>query len=198
MGLRVEARDGTWGGVKAVLNFGAGDLLEIEGEGVSLMLPFTKKVVPLVDLPGGRLVAEACRPRWRRDDDDRQTLDESDPAMSSQTTRWRASVLTIFPEMFPGPLGSRSPARRSRPVSGALDTIDIRKFASSKHASVDDTPFGGGPGMVMRPDVIDAALDAALDGREGDLFQSPRPGAGPGAGARDRGATQGHAALRPL
>jgi 16S rRNA processing protein RimM len=59
VGLRVEARDGkTLGRVKAVLNFGAGDLLEIEGEGVSLMLPFTKQVVPLVDLPGGRLVAE--------------------------------------------------------------------------------------------------------------------------------------------
>jgi 16S rRNA processing protein RimM len=59
VGLRVEARDGkTLGRVKAVLNFGAGDLLEIEGEGVSLMLPFTKQVVPLVDLPGGRLVAD--------------------------------------------------------------------------------------------------------------------------------------------
>src|SRR5882672_8030462 len=59
VGLRVESRDGkTLGRVKAVLNFGAGDLLEIEGEGVSLMLPFTKQVVPLVDLPGGRLVAE--------------------------------------------------------------------------------------------------------------------------------------------
>jgi 16S rRNA processing protein RimM len=59
VGLRVEARDGkTLGRVKAVLNFGAGDLLEIEGEGVSLMLPFTKRVVPLVDLPGGRLVAD--------------------------------------------------------------------------------------------------------------------------------------------
>jgi 16S rRNA processing protein RimM len=59
VGLRVEARDGKpLGRVKAVLNFGAGDLLEIEGEGVSLMLPFTKRVVPLVDLPGGRLVAD--------------------------------------------------------------------------------------------------------------------------------------------
>lgn len=59
VGLRVEARDGkTLGRVKAVLNFGAGDLLEIEGEGVSLMLPFTRQVVPLVDLPGGRLVAD--------------------------------------------------------------------------------------------------------------------------------------------
>jgi 16S rRNA processing protein RimM len=59
VGLRVEACDGkTLGRVKAVLNFGAGDLLEIEGEGVSLMLPFTRQVVPLVDLPGGRLVAD--------------------------------------------------------------------------------------------------------------------------------------------
>jgi 16S rRNA processing protein RimM len=59
VGLRVEARDGKpLGRVKAVLNFGAGDVLEIEGEGASLMLPFTKRVVPLVDLPGGRLVAD--------------------------------------------------------------------------------------------------------------------------------------------
>lgn len=96
------------------------------------------------------------------------------PAMSSNATRWRASVLTIFPEMFPGPLGHSLAGKALEAGIWALDTVDIRKFATGKHASVDDTPFGGGPGMVMRPDVIDAALEAALDPGERAIYLSPR------------------------
>lgn len=99
---------------------------------------------------------------------------QSDPAMSSQTTPWRASVLTIFPEMFPGPLGQSLAGKALEAGLWALDAIDIRQFASSKHASVDDTPFGGGPGMVMRPDVIDAALEATLAPGEKAIYFSPR------------------------
>jgi tRNA (guanine37-N1)-methyltransferase len=70
-------------------------------------------------------------------------------------------VLTIFPEMFPGPLGQSLAGQALEKGVWALETVDIRAFASDKHRTVDDAPFGGGPGMVMRPDVLDAAIAAA-------------------------------------
>jgi tRNA (guanine37-N1)-methyltransferase len=76
---------------------------------------------------------------------------------------WRASVLTLFPEMFPGPLGLSLAGRALREGRWALDAMDIRGFATDRHRSVDDTPFGGGAGMVMRPDVLDAAVGAAVE-----------------------------------
>jgi tRNA (guanine37-N1)-methyltransferase len=78
---------------------------------------------------------------------------------------WRASVLTLFPEMFPGPLGHSLAGKALANGIWSLETIQIRDFATDRHHSVDDTPFGGGAGMVLRPDVIDAALDHAADGR---------------------------------
>ena len=89
---------------------------------------------------------------------------------------WRASVLTIFPEMFPGPLGVSLAGRALDAGQWALETLDIRDFATDRHRSVDDTPAGGGPGMVMRADHIGAAVDAARPA--GDLrpafYLSPR------------------------
>lgn len=76
---------------------------------------------------------------------------------------WRATVLTLFPEMFPGPLGVSLAGKALQNGAWALQTLDIRGFARDKHATVDDAPFGGGAGMVMRADVIDAAIDAAPD-----------------------------------
>lgn len=73
---------------------------------------------------------------------------------------WRASVLTLFPEMFPGPLGFSLAGRALEEERWALETVDIRGFARDKHRSVDDTPAGGGAGMVMRADVLAAAIDA--------------------------------------
>jgi tRNA (guanine37-N1)-methyltransferase len=72
---------------------------------------------------------------------------------------WKAVVLTLFEEMFPGPLGLSLAGQGLKEGIWALETVDIRGFASDKHRSVDDTPFGGGPGMVMRADVIDAAIE---------------------------------------
>ena len=87
---------------------------------------------------------------------------------------WRATVLTLFPEMFPGPLGCSLAGRGLESGAWALDTVAIREFARDRHQSVDDTPFGGGAGMVMRPDVVTAALDAVpVDGRP-RLVTSPR------------------------
>ena len=74
---------------------------------------------------------------------------------------WRATVLTIFPEMFPGPLASSLAGKASAAGVWALEPIDIRAHASDRHRSVDDTPAGGGPGMVMRADVLARAIDAA-------------------------------------
>jgi tRNA (guanine37-N1)-methyltransferase len=95
-------------------------------------------------------------------------------AMSSQAAYWRVSVLTIFPEMFPGPLGQSLAGKALEAGLWSLEALDIRQFARSKHASVDDTPFGGGPGMVMRPDVVDAALAAALAPGERAVYLTPR------------------------
>jgi len=70
-------------------------------------------------------------------------------------------VLTLFPDMFPGPLGASLPGKALKEGLWSLETLDIRSFASDKHASVDDTPYGGGSGMVMRPDVLDACIEGA-------------------------------------
>ena len=74
---------------------------------------------------------------------------------------WRACVLTLYPQMFPGPLGESLSGRALAEDLWALQAINIRDFATDRHASVDDTPAGGGPGMVMRPDVVGVAIDAA-------------------------------------
>ena len=79
---------------------------------------------------------------------------------------WRATVLTIFPEMFPGPLGASLAGKALAEAKWALAVIDIRDFATDKHRSVDDTPSGGGAGMVMRADIAAAAIDAARAGAE--------------------------------
>jgi tRNA (guanine37-N1)-methyltransferase len=76
------------------------------------------------------------------------------------TAPWRASVLTLFPEMFPGPLGHSLIGKALEAGIWALEAKDIRAFATDRHRSVDDEPFGGGAGMVMRADVIDAAVEA--------------------------------------
>ena len=86
---------------------------------------------------------------------------------------WRASVLTIFPEMFPGPLGLSLAGKACAAGIWSLEAVDIRAHATDRHRSVDDTPAGGGPGMVMKPDVLARAIDAVADERP-RLLMSPR------------------------
>ncbi len=97
--------------------------------------------------------------------------------MNSGATPWSAAVLTLFPEMFPGCLGHSLAGRALDEGLWSLEPVDIRAFAHDRHATVDDTPFGGGPGMVMRADIVDAAL-RSLDTGPADsrprIFLSPR------------------------
>jgi tRNA (guanine37-N1)-methyltransferase len=90
---------------------------------------------------------------------------------------WHAAVVTLFPEMFPGPLGASLSGRALEDGAWRLDTVNIRDFATDRHQSVDDEPFGGGPGMVMRPDIVDSALAAAanlVDGVAPIIYLTPR------------------------
>ena len=89
---------------------------------------------------------------------------------------WTAAVATIFPTMFPGPLGASLAGRALEAGLWNLRALDIRDFAVDRHQSVDDAPFGGGAGMVMRPDVLDAALTAARTDAPGApaIYLSPR------------------------
>jgi tRNA (guanine37-N1)-methyltransferase len=89
---------------------------------------------------------------------------------------WTATVLTLYPEMFPGTLGHSLAGQALEDGRWRLETLDIRDFASDKHRTVDDAPFGGGPGMVMRPDVVDAAIGAAKEkvGGVPMIYLSPR------------------------
>jgi tRNA (guanine37-N1)-methyltransferase len=89
---------------------------------------------------------------------------------------WAANILTLYPEMFPGPLGLSLAGRALADGIWSLDTVQIRDFATDRHRSVDDTPAGGGAGMVMRADVLAAAVDHVL-ARDSDapmLAMSPR------------------------
>lgn len=87
---------------------------------------------------------------------------------------WRSTVLTIFPEMFPGPLGASLAGKALASGLWSLEAIDIRTHATDKHRTVDDTPAGGGPGMVMKADVLARAIDAAASDGRPRLLMSPR------------------------
>src|SRR5210317_2407155 len=88
---------------------------------------------------------------------DRQT--DANPALP----HWQATVLTLFPDMFPGHLAHSLAGKSLNEGIWALKTLDIRDFARDKHRTVDDTPLGGGVGMVLKPDVVAAALAAVAD-----------------------------------
>src|SRR5882672_7271091 len=87
---------------------------------------------------------------------------------------WRATVFTIFPDMFPGPLGASLAGKASVKGLWSLAAVDIRDFAPDKHRTVDDTPAGGGPGMIMKPDVLGRAIDAVAADDRPRLLMSPR------------------------
>ena len=92
----------------------------------------------------------------------------------SSDVGWSATVLTLFPDMFPGPLGMSLLGKALANGLWSLDVRDIRDHGLGKHRSVDDTPAGGGPGMVMRADVAAAAIDAVDRAGRPLIYLSPR------------------------
>ncbi|EAR50811.1 tRNA (guanine-N1)-methyltransferase [Oceanicola granulosus HTCC2516] len=90
---------------------------------------------------------------------------------------WRAQVLTLFPDAFPGLLGESLTGRALKDGLWQLETVDLRRFGIGRHRNVDDTPAGGGAGMVLRPDVLGAAIESARAGLRGEMpliYLSPR------------------------
>jgi len=87
---------------------------------------------------------------------------------------WRATVLTLYPDLFPGPLDASVLGRARGERLWDLDAVNIRAFSDNPYGSVDDTPAGGGPGLVMRADILKAALEAADRGPRPFIYLSPR------------------------
>jgi len=87
---------------------------------------------------------------------------------------WIATALSLFPEMFPGPLGESLAGKALRDGVWELSAVDIRRFAKDRHRTVDDAPFGGGAGMVMKPDVLSAAIEAVAVPGVPKVLLSPR------------------------
>ncbi len=103
--------------------------------------------------------------------------DSSASAEPASQRPWTATVLTLFPDMFPGPLAHSLAGTALESGAWRLQTVDIRGFARDKHRTVDDAPFGGGAGLVMRPDVVDAAIRDTLardDGARRRIYLTPR------------------------
>lgn len=87
---------------------------------------------------------------------------------------FRATILTLYPEMFPGHLAFSLSGKAMERGDWALDTVQIRDFASDKHRTVDDTPAGGGAGMVLKPDILATAIDSVAADTRPRLLMSPR------------------------
>ncbi len=102
------------------------------------------------------------------------TITETGPKTGPEISPWSVRVLTLFPEMFPGPLGASLAGQALDEGRWRLETVDIRDFAGDKHRTVDDAPFGGGPGMVMRSDVVDAAIAGTHPGGAPLIYLTPR------------------------
>ena len=178
VGLAVRDETGAAiGKVAAVQNFGGGDILEISLAGAKgVLIPFTKAAVPVVDLADGfdprRHASRQASSTTTTDDGPqrpspaaRRLRSEAAAARTEgcrgQPVSFRASVLTLYPEMFPGALGLSLAGRALEAGTWSLEAVQIRDFATDRHRTVDDTPAGGGAGMVMRADVLARAIDQA-------------------------------------
>jgi len=92
----------------------------------------------------------------------------------SPANPWRATALTLFPDAFPGVLGASIIGGAEKSGIWQLETVDIRNFSTNRHRTVDDTPAGGGPGMVLKPDVADAAIDSVARNGRPLIYLTPR------------------------
>lgn len=102
------------------------------------------------------------------------------PEFQGRPEPWRVKVITLFPELFPGPLECSLAGKALRGGLWRLETVNLREFGAGPHRNVDDRPVGGGPGMIYRPDVVAAALEAAAEDTPADpevwpcIFFTPR------------------------
>jgi tRNA (guanine37-N1)-methyltransferase len=92
----------------------------------------------------------------------------------SPENSWKATALTLFPDAFPGVLGASIIGGAEKNGIWQLETVDIRNFSTNRHRTVDDTPAGGGPGMVLKPDVADAAIDSVARNGRPLIYLTPR------------------------
>ena len=200
IGLAAKLPDGSsYGTVKALHDYGAGDMIEfaLKGSG-DIVLLFTKDGVPKIDLEAGFVTVETAG--------DVRSGQPAPPGSGHRNRNrkrgavmnWSATVLTLFPEMFPGLDHSlRVPLLRDGKWS--LEARDIRDHAVDRHRSVDDMPYGGGAGMVMRADIVDAALEAANTAGRPEIYLSPpRPASRSSDGRRAGGGRRCCLALWPI
>ena len=137
--------------------------------GETALIPFTRAAVPEVRIGDGL-------PRHRAAGRDRGRTRPKATGRRGCGVSWRADIVTLFPELFPGPLGASVIGRGLGEGLWSLNTTNLRDFAVDKYRTVDDTPAGGGPGMVLKPDILATAIDAVSPA--GDvrprLLMSPR------------------------
>ncbi len=175
-GLEAVDEEGkSYGTVSAVFDFGAGDLLELKGPGRRpALIPFSEAAVLEIDLEGERSSSIRRRrglPRTRKTTARRRVS----PKRQVGAMTFRATILTLYPEMFPGHLGYSLAGKAMERGQWSLDTVQIRDFAEDRHRTVDDTPAGGGAGMVLKPDILAKAIDDVSDGdNRPRLLMSPR------------------------
>ena len=152
----------------ALHNFGAGDLIEVRRAdgGDTVMLPFTQSVVPQIDIAGGRIVVARAR-RGLFECHRRRTKRDAEPCGAPASS-------PSSPTCSRGRSASSLAGKAREKGIWALDAVDLRDYATDKHRTVDDTPAGGGPGMVMKPDVIARAIDAVATDDRPRLLMSPR------------------------
>ena len=165
-------------------DYGAGASLEIAGGPLGACVPFTAACVPEVDIAGGRLVVVLP--------------DEVGAAGCGAHDLARLRPDPV-PRDVPGAAGQSLAGRALRDGRWSLEAVNIRDFATDRHRSVDDTPFGGGAGMVLRPDVVDAAHRVASPIERPLIYLTPRGrAADPARCARARRRPRPDAAVRPL
>jgi 16S rRNA processing protein RimM len=159
-GLEAVDEEGkSYGTVSAVYDFGAGDLLELKGPGRRpALIPFSEWQCWRSTSKGQDRHRSAGRRPCRRSGRRRSG---TGPAQKGQiaTMTFRATILTLYPEMFPGHLALSLAGKALERGQWTLDTVQIRDFAQDRHRTVDDTPAGGGAGMVLKPDILAKAID---------------------------------------
>ena len=138
------------GFVKDVFNFGSGEVLvvSLDDSGATRYIPFDRDNVSEIDLSNRTIVLTPIK----------GLLKLKSTKKNMYKTQLSAKVITLYPELFPGPLSASVTGRALEKKIWSLDIIDLKKYGRGRHKKVDDKPISGGPGMILRPDVLDQAI----------------------------------------